>query len=68
MEPNQGMKDAEKAVEIDPKFIKGWVRKGKCHQMMKEYHKALEAYDKGLAIDASNKDCIDGKVTTMNLI
>jgi stress-induced-phosphoprotein 1 len=45
MEPNQGMKDATKALELDPKFVKGWARKGTCHQMMKEYHKALDAFD-----------------------
>lgn len=31
MEPNQGLKDAEKAIEIDKTFVKGWVRKGTCH-------------------------------------
>jgi len=68
MEPNQGLKDADKALEIDPKFVKAWVRKGTCHQMMKEYHKAMEAFDKGLAIDASSKECQEGKMKTINLI
>ena len=36
--------------------------------MMKEYHKALEAFDKGLAIDANSKECIEGKQKTMMLI
>ena len=48
MEPNQGLKDAEKALEIDPLFVRAWARKGTCHQMMKEYHKAIDAFDKGL--------------------
>jgi stress-induced-phosphoprotein 1 len=39
------MKDATKALELDPKFVKGWAIKGTCHQMMKEYHKALDAFD-----------------------
>lgn len=68
MEPNQAIKDAEKALAIDDKFIKGWVRKGTCHQMMKEYHKAMEAFDKGLLIDPNSAECQQGKAKTVNLI
>jgi stress-induced-phosphoprotein 1 len=32
---------------------------------MKEYHKALQAYDQGLKIDPENKDCKEGKMKTM---
>jgi stress-induced-phosphoprotein 1 len=45
MEPAQAIKDANKAIELDPTFVKAWARKGTCHQMMKEYHKALEAFE-----------------------
>jgi stress-induced-phosphoprotein 1 len=31
LEPNQGLKDAEKAIEIDPLFVRAWARKGTCH-------------------------------------
>jgi len=62
------MKDADKALELDPKFVKAWARKGTCHQMMKEYHKALEAFDKGLGMDANSKECIEGRAKTMSLI
>ena len=68
MEPNQAIKDAEKALAIDDKFIKGWVRTGTCHQMMKEYHKAMEAFDKGLLIDPNSAECQQGKAKTVNLI
>jgi stress-induced-phosphoprotein 1 len=68
LEPSQGMKDALKALDLDPTFVKAWARKGTCHQMMKEYHKALEAYDKGLGLDSSSKECTEGKAKTMNLI
>ena len=68
MEPNQGLKDADKAVELDPTFVKGWLRKGTCHQMMKEYHKALEAFDTGLKLDPSSKELMEGKMKTVNLI
>lgn len=61
MEPNYALKDAEKCVQLDPLFVKGWSRKGHAHHMLKEYHKALEAFDKGLKIDPQNKDCLEGK-------
>jgi stress-induced-phosphoprotein 1 len=36
--------------------------------MMKEYHKAMDAFDKGLALDSSSKECQEGKMKTINLI
>jgi len=36
--------------------------------MMKEYHKAIDAFDKGLSIDPTSKDCLEGRGKTMNLI
>lgn len=33
MEPVRGMQDAEKALELDPEFVKGWARKATCHQL-----------------------------------
>lgn len=47
MEPVQAMKDAEKALQLDPNFVKAWARKGTAHQLLKEYHKALDAFAKG---------------------
>ena len=35
---------------------------------MKEYHKALDSFDKGLKLDPENKDCRDGKQKTMAAI
>jgi stress-induced-phosphoprotein 1 len=60
MDPVSALKDAEKALELDKDFVKAWARKGTAHQMSKEYHKALDAYKKGLAIDPNSKECIDG--------
>lgn len=36
--------------------------------MMKEYHKALEAFDKGLNLDPNSKECTEGKMKTISLI
>jgi len=54
MELAYALKDAEKCLQLDPNFIKGYLRKGNCHHLMKEYHKALDAYEKGLKLDPSN--------------
>ncbi len=55
------------ALKLDPKYIKAWARKGDIHVLMKENHKALEAYRKGLALDGNNAACKEGamKVTRM---
>ena len=68
MEGNYGMKDAEKCLQLDPNFVKGWARKGACHHLMKEFHKALQAYDHGLKLDPNSRDCQEGKQKTMMAI
>ncbi|XP_017878054.1 stress-induced-phosphoprotein 1 [Ceratina calcarata] len=55
-----GLKDCEKCVEIDPKFIKGWIRKGKILQGMQQQAKALTAYQKALELDPSNSEALEG--------
>ncbi|XP_051155550.1 stress-induced-phosphoprotein 1 [Leptopilina boulardi] len=55
-----GLKDCEKCVEIDPKFIKGWLRKGKILQGMQQQGKAIGAYQKALDLDPSNAEALDG--------
>ena len=68
MEPVQGLRDAEKALEIDPEFVKAWARKATCHQLQKEYHKAMEAFEKGLALEPNSAECKAGHAKTMMLI
>lgn len=68
MEFNTALKDADKCIELDPKFVKAYARKGNCHHMMKEYHKAMKAYEDGLKIDPANKECIEGKQRTLSTI
>eukprot|EP00033_Pygsuia_biforma_P002986 GCRY01003287.1.p1 GENE.GCRY01003287.1~~GCRY01003287.1.p1 ORF type:complete len:556 (-),score=142.03 GCRY01003287.1:37-1704(-) len=60
-EPVIAAKDADKCIELDPTFIKGYLRKGMCHFMQKEYHKCLEIYDEGLKIDEHNQELRDAK-------
>ena len=53
---------------MDPEFVKAWARKGTAHQLLKEYHKAMEAFEKGMQLDANNKDCKEGYQKTMMMI
>ncbi len=67
MDFNGAKKHVDVALELDPKYIKAWARKGDIHVLMKDNHKALEAYRKGLALDGNNAACKEGamKVTRM---
>jgi stress-induced-phosphoprotein 1 len=48
--------------------VKGWARKGTAHQLLKEYHKAMDAFAKGTSIEPGNKECKEGTQKTMMLI
>ena len=54
------VKDCEKAIEIDPNFVKAYTRKAYCHFQMKELYKAKECYNQALKIDPNNAEAIDG--------
>uniref|UniRef100_A0A5B6YNF5 Putative Heat shock protein STI n=1 Tax=Davidia involucrata TaxID=16924 RepID=A0A5B6YNF5_DAVIN len=56
----EGLKDAEKCIELDPTFAKGYSRKGAVQCLMKEYDKALETYQEGLKHDPHNQELLDG--------
>lgn len=56
----EGLKDAEKCIELDPTFSKGYTRKGAVQFFMREYEKALETYQEGLKHDPRNEDLLDG--------
>ena len=55
-----GMKDAEKCIELKPDFGKGYLRKGSLQFFMKEYEKAMETYKKGLEVDPESEEMKDG--------
>jgi len=65
MDFNGAKTQVEKALELDPTYIKAWARKGDIEYAFKEYHKSLESYQKGLGLDSTNQACKDGlrKVT-----
>ncbi|KAF5306204.1 hypothetical protein FQR65_LT07481 [Abscondita terminalis] len=55
-----GLKDCDRCVELDPKFIKGWIRKGCILQGMQQSSKAISAFQKALEIDPNNTEAIQG--------
>lgn len=55
----------EVAIQIDPKYVKAWIRKGDIESMMKEYHKAMESYKEGLELEPDNAQCKEGLRKTM---
>lgn len=57
---HDGMRDAEKCIELKPEFGKGYSRKANIHFFMKEYEKAAEAYKKGLEVDPTSEEMKDG--------
>jgi stress-induced-phosphoprotein 1 len=67
MDFNGATTHIQKAIELDPKYVKAWARKGDIEVLMKENHKALESYKTGLELDSTNTACKEGlrKVTAM---
>merc|ERR1712232_421656 len=67
MDFNGAKREIEKALDLDPKYVNAWARKGDIEVLMKENHKAMENYRKGLAIDPNSAVCKEGlrKVTAM---
>ncbi|XP_049369788.1 hsp70-Hsp90 organizing protein 3-like [Solanum verrucosum] len=56
----EGLKDAEKCIELDPTFAKGYTRKGAVQFFMKEFENAMETYQAGLKYDPQNQELLDG--------
>lgn len=61
---NGAKNQVEKSLELDDKYVKAWAKKGDIEFFMKEYHRALESYKTGLAIEPDNKLCKDGLAKT----
>jgi stress-induced-phosphoprotein 1 len=57
---NLGLKDCEECLKLDPKFVKGYLRKGGLHLALKDTVKANDAYQKALDLDPSNSEAKEG--------
>lgn len=52
--------DAEQCIKRDPKFVKGYIRKGMALLAMKKSTEAAEAFQAALEIDENNAEALDG--------
>lgn len=52
--------DAEQCIKRDPKFVKGYIRKGMALLAMKKSTEAAEAFQEALEIDDTNAEALDG--------
>ncbi|CAL4146437.1 unnamed protein product [Meganyctiphanes norvegica] len=57
---NLGLKDCDECIRLDPAFIKGYIRKGKILQAMRQFSKAQDAYQHAVDIDANNNEALQG--------
>jgi len=57
---NLGLKDCDECIRLDPKFIKGYIRKGKILQGMRQFSKAQDAYQHAVDLDSNNSEALTG--------
>ncbi|CAG9463981.1 unnamed protein product [Pedinophyceae sp. YPF-701] len=65
---SEGLKDADKCIELAPSFIKGYIRKANLLFLMKDYDEALETYRAGLAVDEGDAELQEGMHRTIRQI
>lgn len=68
MEFSSAAKDCDKALELDPLFLRAFQRKATCHIMMKELHKAIDTYEKGMKLFPTDQELKDGYYKAINQI
>lgn len=54
------LKDAEKCLEINSKFVKGYSRKGLALYYLKRYPESVKVYQAGLSIEPDNETLKSG--------
>jgi tetratricopeptide (TPR) repeat protein len=55
-----GLQDCDQCIELDPTFIKGYLRKGAILLALKEPVKAVQVYEKVLEMDPENLEAKEG--------
>ena len=56
----EGVKAADRCIDLAPTFVKGYSRKGALQFFMREYDKALATYEAGLKHDADSEELAEG--------
>jgi len=65
---NSAKEACVKALELDPMYVKAWAKKGDIEFFMKEYHRAMDSYKKGLEVEPNNSLCEAGLRKTLEKI
>ena len=52
---SKALKDAERCVELNPSFVKGYSRLGAAQQSLKRFEAAMDTFKKGIALDPNNQ-------------
>lgn len=55
------LNDLTQALSIDSRYVKAWARKGQLHGMAAQAQQALNAFERGLAIDPNSAECLAGR-------
>jgi len=55
---DNSLKDCEACLKLEPKFVKAWIRKGRIEHLKKQYHKAVESFEKAMAIEPTNQELL----------
>eukprot|EP00746_Dinoflagellata_sp_MGD_P075403 gnl/MRDRNA2_/MRDRNA2_30345_c0_seq1.p1 gnl/MRDRNA2_/MRDRNA2_30345_c0~~gnl/MRDRNA2_/MRDRNA2_30345_c0_seq1.p1 ORF type:complete len:548 (+),score=178.39 gnl/MRDRNA2_/MRDRNA2_30345_c0_seq1:112-1755(+) len=50
----EALKDCNKALEVNPKYMKAWHRKGKCLCELKDFEEAIVCFQKAMALSPGN--------------
>lgn len=58
---DKALEDADECVKIKPDWAKGHGRRGAALYALQRFDDALQAYDAGLAMDATNKQLVSGR-------
>ncbi|KIZ02055.1 Heat shock protein STI [Monoraphidium neglectum] len=64
----EGIKAADRCIELAPEFTKGYSRKGTLQFLMKEYNKGLATYEAGLKHDPGNAELKEGMMRCIDAI
>lgn len=68
LDPTRALVDVNKSIELDQTVAKVWARKGNVHFLLKEYHKAMEAFETGMKLEENNEECAEGLNKVMQAI
>lgn len=68
MEWEKALEDCNKCIQLEPLFIKAYIRKGNVQFFLKQYPQAVETYEQGLGHDPNNAELLQGRMQVIQAI